>query len=59
MLGGIKVRCVYCKAERVIPFSEASRMTDMPMCDKDGGPMVAVEAGHQTKTPTVKRVPKQ
>ncbi len=40
-LSGITVRCVYCKTVKTIPFDEAR---EMPFCDKDGGPMVAISA---------------
>jgi len=41
---GITVECVSCKAKRLLTFDEAKALEDLPMCEKCGMPMVAVEA---------------
>lgn len=43
---GIRVRCVYCKAEKTLTWDEAKALDawSMPMCEKDGGVMVVVSA---------------
>ncbi len=39
---GIVVMCVYCKSKRTIPFADAAKLTEPPMCEKPlcGGVMV-------------------
>jgi hypothetical protein len=41
---GITLRCVYCRAKKTITPAEAAALTDVPLCEKDGGPMVVVSA---------------
>jgi hypothetical protein len=40
--GTIIVRCVYCKATRVLDMTKPESRKQ-PFCEKDGGPMVAIE----------------
>ena len=49
MSAGITVQCVYCDARKTIPFDEARRLDGPPLCEKDGGPMIAVSASMAKK----------
>lgn len=41
---GIMVRCVSCKARKLLSFEEAAALDTLPQCDRCYSPMVAVEA---------------
>lgn len=42
--GGITVRCIYCGGKKTLTTDEARALRDVPLCEKDGGPMVTVAA---------------
>ena len=49
MTSGITVQCVYCKSRRILSLDEARHLDWPPMCEKDGGPMIAVAAAAKGK----------
>ena len=45
----ITVQCVYCKDRRTLSHYEAINLKEPPLCEKDGGPMVAIAATRRHK----------
>ena len=44
MKAGITVECVFCKAQKTLTLDEARGLDGPPLCEKDGGPMIAISA---------------
>lgn len=40
----ITIQCIYCNGKKRLTPDEAKKLTGPPMCEKDGGVMLAVEA---------------
>jgi len=41
---GLVVMCVSCKQRRMISWEDAAKIKDVVFCEKDGMPMVVMEA---------------
>lgn len=50
MPNGITVQCVHCKKRKTLTYNEARQLDGPPMCDVDGGPMVAISASLKSGT---------
>lgn len=44
MTGHIIVKCIRCGARKVLTLDEAAALQDVPLCEHDGMPMLAVKA---------------
>jgi len=45
----VTLECVYCKERKTLSHYEALNLKDVPLCEKDGGPMVAVSASRKAR----------